>query len=436
MAKILLVEDDNNLREIYEARLQAEGYDIVSARDGEEALTVAMKEKPDLIISDVMMPKISGFDMLDILRTTEETKNVKIIMMTALSQAEDKERAEKLGADRYLVKSQVTLEDVAKVAREVLEGTSPEPTTQTQVPETAPAPEVSDGEGDPVVVTTPAAAPVPQPEQPAVSSIPPQPAPVSVSVQEPPAVVQDPAPTTTSNLADDTTATPVATSAVDSVAQPTPTVVQTVDPTVQSQASTTPVAPTTGLDVIAQAQPAPEPMTSVPTTTSIPVGTPDDTSFTQPSMPPTSDTTDPVAPTSDPMTDSVESEEQAIARQIQENLKQTQAIPTPPPTATEPQSESMPTPVQPPTEEPQAPMPSEKKVISPINDLSAPGPDLESMATKEEILSQVPVDLVETPAQNGPVVIEPTTPPQETQPATNPSDNNTSSNVNPNSIAL
>jgi CheY-like chemotaxis protein len=67
-----------------------------------------------------MMPKISGFDMLDILRTTEETKDAKVIMMTALSQAEDKDRAEKLGADRYLVKSQVTLEDVAKVAREVL----------------------------------------------------------------------------------------------------------------------------------------------------------------------------------------------------------------------------------------------------------------------------------------------------------------------------
>lgn len=122
MAKILLVEDDNNLREIYEARLLAEGYEIVSARDGEEALTVAMKERPDLIISDVMMPKISGFDMLDIIRSTEETKNAKVIMMTALSQAEDKERANKLGADRYLVKSQVTLEDVAKVAREVLAG--------------------------------------------------------------------------------------------------------------------------------------------------------------------------------------------------------------------------------------------------------------------------------------------------------------------------
>lgn len=127
MSKVMLVEDDNNLREIYEARLLAEGYEIVSARDGEEALALAVKEQPDLIIADVMMPKISGFDMLDILRSTPETKDTKVIMMTALSQAEDKARATKLGADRYLVKSQVTLEDVARVAREVLDGVPESP---------------------------------------------------------------------------------------------------------------------------------------------------------------------------------------------------------------------------------------------------------------------------------------------------------------------
>ena len=60
MAKIMLVEDDNNLREIYEARLLAEGYEIVTAHDGEEALALAAKEKPDLIISDIMMPKKIG----------------------------------------------------------------------------------------------------------------------------------------------------------------------------------------------------------------------------------------------------------------------------------------------------------------------------------------------------------------------------------------
>lgn len=118
--KIMLVEDDNNLREIYGARLLAEGYEIVSAKDGEEALALAVKEKPNLIIADIMMPKISGFDMLDILRSTPETKSTKVIMMTALNQAEDKEHADRLGADRYLVKSQVTLEDVVGVAKELL----------------------------------------------------------------------------------------------------------------------------------------------------------------------------------------------------------------------------------------------------------------------------------------------------------------------------
>jgi CheY-like chemotaxis protein len=128
MTKLMLVEDDNNLREIYGARLAAEGYEIVSAKDGEEALAMAVKEKPDLIISDVMMPKISGFDMLDILRSTPETKNTKVVMMTALSQKEDQERGEKLGADRYLVKSQVTLEDVVRVVAEVLGGEAAAPT--------------------------------------------------------------------------------------------------------------------------------------------------------------------------------------------------------------------------------------------------------------------------------------------------------------------
>lgn len=120
MSKVLLVEDDNNLREIFEMRLQAEGYDTLSANDGEEALGVATKEKPVLIIADVMMPKLSGFEMLETLRASPEMKDVKVIMMTALGQAEDRARGEKLGVVKYLVKSQVTLEDFVRVVREVL----------------------------------------------------------------------------------------------------------------------------------------------------------------------------------------------------------------------------------------------------------------------------------------------------------------------------
>lgn len=120
MPKVLLVEDDNNLREIFEMRLQAEGYDTVTAGDGEEGLAVAVKEKPDLVIADVMMPRLSGFEMVENLRATPEMKDTKVIMMTALGQAEDMTRGEKLGVVKYLVKSQVTLEDFVRVVREVL----------------------------------------------------------------------------------------------------------------------------------------------------------------------------------------------------------------------------------------------------------------------------------------------------------------------------
>jgi DNA-binding response OmpR family regulator len=120
MPTILLVEDDVNIREIYSARFEAEGYTIVVSGDGEEALAAAVREKPDLIVSDIMMPKISGFDMLDILRSAPETKDVKVIMMTALGQEEDRQRGESLGADRYFVKSQVTLDEVVQAVQELL----------------------------------------------------------------------------------------------------------------------------------------------------------------------------------------------------------------------------------------------------------------------------------------------------------------------------
>ena len=120
MSKIMVVEDDASLREIYSIRITAEGYDVVSAGDGEEALAMAVREKPDLILSDVMMPKISGFDMLDILRSTPETSKIKVVMMTALSADDQRARGERLGADRYLVKSQVGIEDVVNTIHEVL----------------------------------------------------------------------------------------------------------------------------------------------------------------------------------------------------------------------------------------------------------------------------------------------------------------------------
>ncbi len=111
---ILLVEDDDGLANVYQQRLEAEGFTVKRVPNGEDALAVAIEFKPDLILLDVMMPKVSGFDVLDILRNTPETANIKVIMLTALSQDTDKEKAEKLGADDYLVKSQVVIADVVE----------------------------------------------------------------------------------------------------------------------------------------------------------------------------------------------------------------------------------------------------------------------------------------------------------------------------------
>jgi len=110
--KILLVEDDEALAAVYKSRLDIEGFETKEVNNGEDALSAAMDFKPDLILLDAMMPKISGFDVLDILRNTPETKEVRVIMLTALSQPKDKERAESLGVNDYLVKSQVVIGDV------------------------------------------------------------------------------------------------------------------------------------------------------------------------------------------------------------------------------------------------------------------------------------------------------------------------------------
>lgn len=189
MTKILLVEDDKSLREIYGVRLLAEGYDIVSAGDGEEALAMAIKDRPGLIISDVMMPKISGFDMLDILRSTTETKDIKVIMMTALSSEDQRARGEQLGADRYLVKSQVGIEDVVRTVHEVLADAPTRPaatfasapaagmpaassaisnrpvSSGTAMPQSVPTPGVAPS------MPAPAVAPTPQPVAPIASPL-------------------------------------------------------------------------------------------------------------------------------------------------------------------------------------------------------------------------------------------------------------------------
>ncbi|MBR2741596.1 response regulator [Candidatus Saccharibacteria bacterium] len=197
MSKIMVVEDDASLREIYSIRITAEGYEVVSAGDGEEALAVAVREKPDLILSDIMMPKISGFDMLDILRSTPETASIKVVMMTALSAEDQRQRGERLGADRYLVKSQVGIEDVVNTIHEVL-GDRAAPASAPEAaptPEGAPAP-VTESAPVPEGVPAPAPAPMPTLDAPAPEVAPvSEPAPMSAPEMPAPVLAPEPAPT-------------------------------------------------------------------------------------------------------------------------------------------------------------------------------------------------------------------------------------------------
>ena len=119
--RILLVEDDDSLANVYTMRLLIEGFDVRRVDNGEDALSIALSYKPDMVLLDIMLPKVSGFDVLDILRHTTETANLKIVVMTALGQESDKERADQLGADEYLVKSQVVIADVVDRIKKLLE---------------------------------------------------------------------------------------------------------------------------------------------------------------------------------------------------------------------------------------------------------------------------------------------------------------------------
>ena len=267
MAKIMLVEDDKSLREIYSIRLVAEGYNIVSAGDGEEALGLAVQEKPDLIISDVMMPKISGFDMLDILRSTPETKDIKVIMMTALSSDEQRQRSEALGAAKHLVKSQCGIEDVINAVHEVL-GDAPNTAAQANIatlnatattagkaaaeitPLNQPIPDMTNIKTEATTVVAPQDSSIPVPDstrvmtsdqemQPSIASAP----------SEAPAPAMEPTPISAAPVAPSTPAQPVTPEAP---AQP-------VAPEAPAApvAPATPAQPTTPSAPTAPAQPAP-----------------------------------------------------------------------------------------------------------------------------------------------------------------------------------
>lgn len=110
--RILLVENNVSLAHVYVSRLQAEGFEVRRIHDAHEALPVALSYHPDLVLLDIMTPQVNGFDVLDVLRSNPSTAHLKVIMLTAIGQESDKERAKILNVDDYLVKSEAVIADV------------------------------------------------------------------------------------------------------------------------------------------------------------------------------------------------------------------------------------------------------------------------------------------------------------------------------------
>lgn len=443
MAKVLLVEDDNNLRDIYQARLAAEGYEISTAQDGEEALVVAKQTMPDLVVSDVMMPKISGFEMLDILRNTAGLEHVKVIMLTALGQGEDRDRADSLGADKYLVKSQVTLEDIVKTAHELLGTGEPEaaaPQSDTGAPAATPAPATAPDNATPAE----SSAPIPEPE-PVVAP------PAAEPVVTPPAT-DDTATPTGDNPA------PAATDTTDvtSVAPPDATVPPTSEPTAAASDTTTTI-------------PAPEPTASGSAAQEEALVQEQINKFVQ-NTPEASATTDSTATEQPPTPPSPEAQDTAtddklMAEAVDELASQVTGNDSAPAESAAPTPQSQPTPE--PAAAPETPEPqpdtsnnsfslSGKKVIQPLD--STPKPDIHELLAREEAANGATAPTTPTPSQ--PTTDTPGVPPVAPQasssfmappqnapatpadeqpsgaPAAPPSEQKNDGGIDPNSIAL
>jgi len=118
--KVLLAEDEQSLREMYEMKFQREGFETLSVDNGEPVLEMAKHDKPDIILLDIILPKVDGFSALKELKQETKTKNIPVIMLTNLGQDEDIKKGKEFGADDYLVKANLTPAQVVDKIREVL----------------------------------------------------------------------------------------------------------------------------------------------------------------------------------------------------------------------------------------------------------------------------------------------------------------------------
>ncbi|MDP3244914.1 MAG: response regulator [bacterium] len=122
--KILLAEDDTFLAGIYAAKFEQAGFTVVLAADGEAGLKAAQKELPDIILLDILMPKMDGFEVLENLKKNDKTKSIPVILLTNLGQREDVDKGLKLGAVDYLIKAHFMPHETVEKVKKVIAATA------------------------------------------------------------------------------------------------------------------------------------------------------------------------------------------------------------------------------------------------------------------------------------------------------------------------
>lgn len=108
----MLIEDDHFLSSLMKARLEKEGFGVIQAFDGEEAMDILKKEVPDLVVLDLIMPKVTGFEVLQMISISPQLDKVPVVIVSNLAQDSDIEKARQLGAKEYFVKVKVSIDDL------------------------------------------------------------------------------------------------------------------------------------------------------------------------------------------------------------------------------------------------------------------------------------------------------------------------------------
>ena len=120
MSKILLVEDDPFLVTLLKAKLSREGFEILHAKDGQEAIDILRKGKPDLILLDIILPQKSGFEVLEEVRSDPQLRNVPVMIISNLGQTGDIEKGRELGVLEYFVKAKISVDELSDKVKEFL----------------------------------------------------------------------------------------------------------------------------------------------------------------------------------------------------------------------------------------------------------------------------------------------------------------------------